>query len=43
MKIRNCEFVLFKRGIFTYENNKTVLLRMSDAGEWRWDGERYVR
>ena len=43
MKIRNCEFVFFKRGIFTYENNKTVLLRMSNGGHWNWDGKRYVR
>jgi tetratricopeptide (TPR) repeat protein len=43
MKIRNCEFVFFKRGIFTYENNKTVLLRMSNEGEYFWDGERYAR
>ena len=43
MKIFNHEFRFFKYGIFTSEDNKTILLRLyGGSEEWRWDDEGYA-
>ena len=43
MKIFNHEFRFFKYGIFTSEDNKTILLRLYGGSEWGWDGEGYAK
>ena len=42
MKIFNHEFRFFKYGIFTSEDNKTILLRLYGGSEWGWDDEGYA-